>query len=179
MKTGGRTGTWGRMILAGALFMALGSTVRAEPFYLTAEKGGQKYGPFEFRDGEKVLIGKQSYVLVKKDKPRIEGGEAEKKLKALIIPEVEFRQALLSDVVAFLQKTTVDLDKASPEGKQGVNIILNVNGMPSDKLPAITFTARYISVLEAIKIVTQVAGLSYRFDDSTLYIEAAKAPAQP
>lgn len=133
-----------------------------------------------------------------------------KKMERIIIPEIEFRQANIHDVVDFLNKASVEADKQETDpAKKGINIILNLNpaGMGAaaaapakagedlfNAEPAggdgkggggggqsyeITFTARYISLLSAMKIITQVAGLRYRVDGNIVMIVPADYdPAQ-
>ena len=123
------------------------------------------------------------------------------KMKAIKIPEVDFRQANIRDVIQFLQDASVEYDpEPDPAKKTGVNIILNLGGArpgagapPGGGLggepgvvepgvaeaPPITFTARYISLLEALKIVTDVAGLKYRIEGSVVIIVPLGAPDGP
>jgi len=123
------------------------------------------------------------------------------KMEEIKIPEIDFRQANIHDVVDFLQMASVDFDPADiSEEEKGVNIILSLGqsdqpaaaAPPSDdpfanmldeggageagQVPLITFTARYISLLEALKIVTQVANLKYRIEGSVVMIVPFNAP---
>ncbi len=114
------------------------------------------------------------------------------KLESIRIPEIDFRQANIHDVVDFLQRASVDFDVSDdPEDMKGVNIILNLGqsaqpaaapsndpfaavmqtsaGVGSD-IPLITFSARYLSLLEALKTVTSVANLKYRIEGSIVMI---------
>ena len=131
------------------------------------------------------------------------------KMKTIIIPAVEFRQANINDVVNFLVEASLAAD---PE-KEGVNIILNLGQgsgggapAPSPAAPAetavdewgfggedlgggmamsssapagvrdITLNLRRISMLDAIKYITEVAGLKYRIEDSAVIITPIDAP---
>jgi len=118
-----------------------------------------------------------------------------KKMERIIIPEIEFRQANIHDVVDFLNKASVEADKSENDpSRKGINIILNLNpaggasataapakgdalfpdagtgGGGGPTVPEITFTARYISMLSAMKIITSVAGLRYRVDGNIVMI---------
>jgi general secretion pathway protein D len=133
-------------------------------------------------------------------KPPPSGPNILTKMEKIIIPEIEFRQANIHDVVEFLNKASVEGDKESEQSQRGVNIILNLN--PSGGAPAsapaakpageslfeapaggggggggqsyeITFTARYISLLSALKIITSVAGLKWRVDGNIVMIVPA------
>ena len=131
------------------------------------------------------------------------------KMKTIIIPAVEFRQANINDVVNFLVEASLAAD---PE-KEGVNIILNLGqgtgggaAAPAPAAPAepavdewgfggedlgggmgmassapagvrdITLNLRRISMLDAIKYITEVAGLKYRIEDSAVIITPIDAP---
>ncbi|MBT3295573.1 MAG: hypothetical protein HN919_21020 [Verrucomicrobia bacterium] len=136
----------------------------------------------------------------------IKGGDEEKagiretirlKMEQIKIPEIDFRQANIHDVIDFLQMASVDFDLTDvPEDEKGVNIILSLGqgeataaatpaasddpfaSMLEDGegaagaggVPLITFTARYISLLESLRIVTQVANLKYRIEGSVVMI---------
>ena len=131
-----------------------------------------------------------------------------KKMERIVIPEIEFRQANIHDVVDFLNKASVEADKQETDpSRRGINIILNLSPAgsgPAVTAPAaggdglfeaepakggggggggqsyeITFTARYITLLSALKIITQVAGLRYRVDGNIVMIVPADYdPAQ-
>ena len=122
----------------------------------------------------------------------------EDKMKKIIIDEVEFRQANMHDVVDFLNKRSRDCDKsAEDESKKGVNIIFNPNpggpasaavaaprpaaddpfGAPAagaagaaSGVPEVTFSARYITLYNALKIITSVSGLKWRIDGDVVMI---------
>ncbi len=130
------------------------------------------------------------------------------KMKTIVIPAVEFRQANINDVVNFLVEASLAAD---PE-KEGVNIILNLGQgsggapPPAPAPPAapphdqggvgrenigrgqavgasppppgghITLNLRRISMLDAIKYITEVAGLKYRIEDSAVIITPIDAP---
>lgn len=116
------------------------------------------------------------------------------KLKKIVLPEIDFRQANINDVVEFLQQQTVafDNDNSGKAGK-GLDISLNLRNepvkdavasgpvdpfaaaaplaaseagpvAPESDVPLITFGARYITAQEALEIVTSVANLKYRVD---------------
>ena len=117
------------------------------------------------------------------------------KMKAIMIPEIEFRQANINDVIDFLQQASRMYDKEKDPNKKGVNIILNIgdnsasstddladsddifgetvsegDSLSGGGVPSITFSARHISLLEALKIVTKVSNLKYRVEDSVVMI---------
>ncbi|MEI6515389.1 MAG: hypothetical protein WCO77_05375 [bacterium] len=124
----------------------------------------------------------------------------ENKMKSIVIDEIEFRQANMHDVVDFLNKRSRDCDKSSDDDtKKGVNIILNLGesraaapaaGAAGDSanafdapeaaptgaaagaagVPEVTFSARYITLHNALKIITSVAGLEWHIDGDVVMI---------
>jgi len=119
--------------------------------------------------------------------------KVERKLRGIVIPKLEFRQADIREVIEFLVQTSRELDPA----KAGVNIVLNlgagvekaaarkdrfaqagVTNRVSDG-PLITFSARHLSLEEALKIVTQSAGLKYRVQGNVVMVVPVSAPDGP
>jgi len=121
----------------------------------------------------------------------------EDKMKKIVIDEIEFRAANMHDVVDFLNKRSRDCDKTTDEdSKKGVNIILNLGlgtqaapakaagaedvfaadtgkgtgGGGASNVPEVTFSARYITLFNALKIITDVAGLRWRIDGDVVMI---------
>lgn len=105
------------------------------------------------------------------------------KMKSIVIPELEFREANIQDVIEFLQDASVEYDPAGKQKAQGVSSILSLppaagavddgfedefvpdeaeeKKVPVSSVPLITFRARYINLYEALQIATQVAGLKW------------------
>ena len=122
-----------------------------------------------------------------KDRPADDGkSEREKtlnKLDQIVIPEIDFRNARLDDVVKFLQAQSKDVDKDgrgvklsldegltrwSDADKQAATgeggVVPGADGDQQDG-PRITFSARHITAKEALNIVTDVSGLGWRVDE--------------
>jgi general secretion pathway protein D len=115
-----------------------------------------------------------------------------KKMDGITIPEIDFRQANIQNVIEFLQDQSIEWDR-SGDDPRGVNLILNLGAVeaapvaaqPADEwgfapapepsaAPAgtqlITFRAREISLLQALKIVTDVANLKYRIEGNVVMV---------
>jgi general secretion pathway protein D len=91
------------------------------------------------------------------------------KLESIMIPEVVFREANVHDVVEFLVEASREGDQAeSDPQRKGVNIVLNVGD--ESRLNTISFSARYVSLLGAVKILSEVAGLKYRIEKNIVLI---------
>ena len=86
------------------------------------------------------------------------------KLEKLIIPQIEFREASIVDVLNYLSNISVAVDT---EEKTGVNIVLAGN---IGDVPSITLSLRRVSMLDAIKFTTDIANLSYRIDKDAILI---------
>ena len=128
------------------------------------------------------------------------------KMQTIIIPAVEFRQANINDVVNFLVEASIAADKegegvniilnlgqgsgaaAAPAAApaagatdewgfggedMGVEMPVAAGG---GNIRDITLNLRRISMLDAIKYITEVAGLKYRIEDSAVIITPIDAP---
>lgn len=125
-----------------------------------------------------------------------------KRMEQMVIPEINFRQANITDVVNFLVEAS---QQADPD-KIGINIILNLNipGTPATtptaapdaglggiggletpvdagqgglgasagaaNVPNITLNLRRQSLYNAIKYITEVAGLRFRLEENAVII---------
>jgi len=141
-------------------------------FFLKAEGSGEKYGPFECKEGEKIIIGKQAFVINKLD-VMVKNGDLQAKLERLVIPELAFDQADIAEVVKFLDQVCMKLDKESSAGNKGVNFILRLKN-PNEaqtKMPKVTLMLKNISVIDAVKYITEVAGLQYKIEENAVVIE--------
>lgn len=126
------------------------------------------------------------------------------KMQKIRIPEIDFRQANINDVIFFLQEQSVAFDTEVKEGeRKGVNLVLNLNvGRPSatvaatvqldpfapqgpdagadlglaGDVPPINCKAQYISLLEALDLVVTLAGLKYRIENSIVMVVPRDAP---
>lgn len=119
-----------------------------------------------------------------------------KKLNEIIIPDINFREAVVSDVIGFLSEESRRLDK--PSGV-GVNIVLGDIGgaaappplppapgdqagvapaAPSETSSArkVTLSLRNVPMKDALNYVTQLAGLKYRVEPSAVLILPSDAP---
>ncbi len=140
----------------------IATTCRADQFFLKDAKGKQ-YGPFEVRQGVKVQAGGQDFEVVKITTPRDAVIQA---MQRIVLPEVEFKQASIQDVVAFLAKASREND---PE-KQGVNIVLipwTASTNAADAKPLMTnvsLSARNIRLYSLVKTLRQVTGLKVCVD---------------
>jgi general secretion pathway protein D len=162
--------------------MELESTRRDMISEVRAAWNPRNYGASEEREGRGTLTRDRDPKFVEQEKKR---KEMLARMERMIIPEVDFHQANIHDVIGFLHEASVDNDNEfdpTKDLKPGVDIILDLGsesrgtaaptisdpfapdggsgGLGSDDR-RVTFKARYISLLEALKIVTNLARLKY------------------
>ncbi len=123
------------------------------------------------------------------------------KLNSIVIPQLDFRQANIVDVVQYLVQQSIAGDSKSALTERGVNLILNLKrpgesetfeaaparsanadpfaeeAAPSAPLalgvPSVTLSLRNILLVDAIKYITEVTGLKYRIEDDVVVITPA------
>jgi len=101
----------------------------------------------------------------------------EAKMETIRIPMIELRQAGIRDIVDFLKKASVEFDNPkTPENQRGVNFILNLKEKKETDIPLITFSAKNVTLMEALKAITGAANIQYRIDGALVYIEPKKEP---
>ncbi len=119
------------------------------------------------------------------------------KLNSIMIPQLDFRQANIHDVIKYIDQQAQAADKDSPPNERGVNIVLNLQrpgaevtapgapatgqeadpfAMPSETtpsaggVPTVTLTLRNVYLLDAIKFITEMTGLKYRVESDVVVI---------
>ena len=88
------------------------------------------------------------------------------KLNSIVIPEVAFREATLSDVVEFLVATARQGD---PEGI-GVNILL----MDRENNSKITMSLKKVTLRKVLEVVAELAWVSLDIDDQVVFLRKAR-----
>lgn len=190
----------GALACVSALLLTFPSLAR--DFTLTNEETGKKIGPFDYRDGEVVVLNGTRYTLRKIDKV----ARHVSKLKSIVIPVIDFENASIQTVVEFLGRRSEALD---PEGL-GVNFVLhlptpnrkteqtaraptNSNGFPefeeensgfgqpaaataSHSARRITLKLERIPLYHAIHYVCLAAGLQYEIRENAVYIHSEEQP---
>jgi len=96
------------------------------------------------------------------------GEDLRAKMESITIQEINFVDANIHNVIQILGRLAQEGDTMETDPrKKGVNFILKL-GESTPK--TITFGAKYVSLMEAVKIITDVAGLSYRLDGRVVMI---------
>lgn len=174
-----------------AVLAALFATAAcAQEFWLTNSATGERSGPFQFREGAQLVLSNQTFVI---QKVLTEEQKVIEKMKAIVIPEIEFRQADVHDVIAFLTQATREIEEPSKADKAfGLSAIcitdpkpmsVSTTGDPfaeapvTNALPTITLNARFISLYDAVDMVSELAGLSWKVQGKVILFQ--KQEVQP
>ena len=147
--------------------VAAWSVCRADQICITSDKG-VTYGPFDVKAGAVLNFGDATFTITKVKTAPNRILEA---MEAIRIPEIDFRAANIRDVVEFLSEASVEFDKSNKR----VNIVLLL-GPDKPEVPLITFRARDITLLEAVKLVCKVANLKYFVRDGVVMIASTNEP---
>jgi|GEM_PF-1529785 len=142
-------------ILCALSLSICGSAAFAESISLKHEETGKIYGPFEMVDGGTITLGKTTFTIVKSA-----GIEAD--LKSTIIPELNFRDAMLTDVISVLNTF---VKKAHPE--KHINFIVTSKDA---ELPTVTLSLARISALDVLKFVTELTGTQFAIKGKNVVI---------
>jgi len=98
---------------------------------------------------------------------------AREKLGRIVIPEITFREAELTDVVSFLAQACREYDPEPDPAKKGVNIIVNLSA-PGEKVPmavpTLTLNLRRVSAFQVLQLVCNATGLKARIDKNVVMI---------
>ena len=90
--------------------------------------------------------------------PATEKSPLQAKLDAIVIPQVQFQNATLTEAVEFLRRRSIDLDTTTTDPTQkGVNIVVKPDGKSPQ--PTITLNLNHIPLGEALKYVAQLSNL--------------------
>ncbi len=101
---------------------------------------------------------------LKKNDPSAEAKKGlEKELSAIVLPEVEFREAAISDVVAYLRQESKKYSKDKTE----INFVLV---LPEGKTPTLTLALRKIPMSEVLRYITVLTGLQCQIDPHAVVI---------
>lgn len=131
------------------------------------------------------------------------------RMKDIVIPELEFRQANINDVVTFLTEASRQYAPESwplQDRQKGITIILNlgrdagqqadapvsggralddpfaidagggIDATEVDSADGITFSARFITLYDALKVITELRSLKYRVEGDLVIVVPKDAP---
>lgn len=174
------------------VWMGMCASVFAETWTLWDAETGESYGPISPSNGAVVLVGDRTLTLQVSQTAR---DKTLARLKRIIIPALEFRQANLKDVLNFMVEASIAADPV----KEGVNVVFKERRLedgveprpaspgtrladrsePEDEWGIIgeagecppvskgnvTMNLRRISLYDAMETVAEVAGVKWRITD--------------
>ena len=119
----------------------------------------------------------------------------EQKMRSIVIPEINFRNANITDVITFFENASREYDdKEQKPERRGVNFVLRgISANTPAPMPAagdnafaeapaagggggaapITFSARFVNLWDALKIVTEVANFKSRIRGNVVIVMPA------
>ncbi len=127
--------------------------------------------------------------------------EIQKKMQAIMIPSIQFNAANITDVISFFEKASREYDTEKAAEKRGVNFVIKTGagaapasggaaattdlftpaatgGGVADGLGAgpITFSARYVTLYDALKTVMDVSNMKFRIKGNIVTIMPMNIP---
>ena len=146
-------------LLVAVLLLVVVRASWAEDFFLL-DSAGKKSGPFEYVAGGKVTLGGQTYTIAKAAVNKKQA--ITDKMKAIILPKVELREASIEDVVPFLQDLSASSDK-SGSVPAGVAFLLNIEAVSgagaASKVPLVTYSASQVTLFDAVNAICKQCNL--------------------
>lgn len=128
---------------------------------------GNTYGPFLFKQGARIRAGRMEFTISNVGTADV---SVLGKLNSIRLPAIDFEDASIDEIVKSLQRLSVEAD---PE-KKGVNLVLNLADTETDKairaIPKVTFSARDITLLDAMKLVALPDGTRYVVESNAVVI---------
>ncbi len=154
------------------------SVLRADPYNVAARRGL-----------ERVERAKTDYIASARDHTRArmladvsEGwdekdpaqanslaGAVQERVRMIRFPVVQFQDATIEEAVEFLRMKSRDLDPAADPAQRGVNIVLKAVDVPSTA--RISLDLKDVPMDEALRYVTELAGMRYRIEGGRIVIE--------
>lgn len=140
-------------------------------------KGGSVFGGVYFGTAEEAAASqKMKWKMTESGKPASPTAYLDNKLQKIIIPQVQFREASVTEAVEYLRIKSRDLDSASADPAQkGVNIIIRG---AENNTAKITLDLREAALGDAIRYVAELAGLEMRVEPFAILV-APKLTAKP
>jgi hypothetical protein len=138
------------------------------PMFTLRGEGGRQYGPYAFVQGQKIRIGSETLVLHKELPPDRLVGD---RMRSLVIPEIDFRDACIEDIVNFLREPKVYFDPDDRWTEPPVDIVLVVPAGKMAAIPRVHLRAQSLSLFAAVKTVARLTGLDFSIHDGRAWLE--------
>jgi type II secretory pathway component GspD/PulD (secretin) len=138
------------------------------PRFSLRDGKGNVTGPFLLCHGVQLRIGTRQAMITQ---VRLEGQDLPAAMREIVLPEVNFHGAALCDVAAFLRQEAQAKDPARRDFS-----IIPVLPSQNENTNRVTFTARNISLHDALKIVTEMSGAKCRVRGDVVMLVPRDAP---
>jgi hypothetical protein len=159
-----------KVTLLGCLLLTSCAHMGGDAFVLKDCKTGKEMGPYWFREGNVISFGQESATIQKVLRTNEVLTE---KLKSRIIPEMDFRDADIRDIIAFFQEPRVIQSDAEEIADPPIEIVLV---LPAGKEPAemgipkVTWHARSLSVFSSLRTLAQMTGMDFAVRDQHVWL---------
>lgn len=147
------------LFLLWPLLLPCAAAMGSDVFWLV-ETNGVKQGPFRYLEGERIAVSGREFVLAK-DLTRDQ--KIAERMKEVIVPEVEFRQADIRDVLDYLVRAA-----SFPDREKNLNVMLPEAAGPVREL---TFHGRYLSLYDLLTLVCKVSGYRWWVQEGVVRLE--------
>ncbi len=105
------------------------------------------------------------------------GGHNEEKMRRIVLPEVNLNEASLDEAVEFLRSKSRECDVAEKDpARKGINLVIKP-GAPVPK-GKITMNLKNVPLLEALRYVTELVGMTYLIEPFAVLVAAAPVPSK-
>jgi len=137
-------------------------------FALIDRETQEEHGPFLMHTGAPVRIGEKTYS-VKRLATRDE--VLRDRMKSSIIPEIDFRDAHIQDVVEFCREPGIVWDSLDTVVNPRMDVILVVPPDKIESIPRVTFNARFLSLYKTMEIMAKLTGLQFEIEDGHAWLK--------
>lgn len=143
-------------------------------FVLKDKKTGTESGPFWLRDGNTITVGTESasiHKVLRTNDILIQ------KLKSHVIPEIDFREADIRDIIGFFREPRVIASQQEEITDPPVNIVLVLPAgkTPTDmRIPLVTWQARSLSVYDALRTLAKMTDMDFEVRDDHVWLTKMK-----
>ena len=98
----------------------------------------------------------------------------EKRMNAIIIPQIEFRQANIVDIINFFDVVVKDIGEGIEKSDETRIRIAIDRENTGNQTPVITFASRKMPLLYALKFTMKLGSLEYKIDNRTVTVFTPK-----
>lgn len=164
----------GYSIVTASLAVVMMGCVHSDRFTLVDPTAKTEYGPFDYRNGAVLRVADHEYRIKK-----LASADQilEEQLRHIILPEIEFRDAGIRDVVDFLNRPSLegdigDMDELRRSPAYNIRLLLPV--AEATRVPQVTFTARHISEYDLLASVAALTGGRFTIENGQAWLRYSR-----